>query len=332
LKEKEVLELAVNETPTAQCFFLKGSSEPFIIYPNQIAYVEHLSGDISVLTPVKSVRDYFRCKGITAFHVVRTYALGDVLMLVPIIRALKKEGFKVVLRTSRRWAKVLELLEVDVQFCEGTRFSTDYGVNLDTILERDHYDSVFSVKHRCDIYAEVLEIDAERLDWSLDKEKLPSSPDEDYVLFQSAGSTAIKQLQLQVAEGIIRRFTERGEKIIWLGKERLEYDEFFALVAGAKCLICMDSSPLWVSHFTHTPVIALLGATRESERLVKHPLYPATAKAVAMNRLITPPCESCFEQAKTCGGKFFCMNPDVEKLFAAVWELFTEITKESTHA
>ena len=46
-------------------------------------------------------------------------------------------------------------------------------------------------------------------------------------------------------------------------------EKFFSTIAKAKCLITMDSSPLWISHFTRTPVVVLFGPTRDSERLIR---------------------------------------------------------------
>jgi ADP-heptose:LPS heptosyltransferase len=82
--------------------------------------------------------------------------------------------------------------------------------------------------------------------------------------------------------------------------------ELFSWIAGARCVVTMDSSPLWVSHFTKTPVIAILGPSRPAERLKAHPLYPEGAVAIELNKELK--CEPCFEIAEHCKRKFDCLK------------------------
>jgi len=252
--------------------------------------------------------------------------MGDILMLVPVIRALRKRGYDPFLRTFKSWRPILDLLDIEMKAIEQTFRSADWGINLDGTLEQDHFRSALSKIHRIEIYFMALGMRKmpKRLDWGLDLKKLPKRDIEgDYICFQGAGSTKMKRLPSNSINYIRERFKERGINVVMVGEgNKKSAKELFALIADAKALITMDSAPLWISHFTKTPVVALLGPTRISERLTKHPLYPNRAVGVALNEEIN--CESCFESTKKCNGKMDCLKVRSER----IWELiYSEVEK-----
>ncbi len=102
---------------------------------------------------------------------VRTYALGDILMLLPIIRAMRRElgcdPIKLVCRENfweslRSWDS-----QNDFEFWrwDGGR-TYDYGcdihINLDSCLECDHWGGDESHQHRLVLYGNALGLEVKR--------------------------------------------------------------------------------------------------------------------------------------------------------------------------
>lgn len=321
-----IFKFALNESSTIRSFFTH-SGEPITVYPHQALETLQIHGDLSgVLTPIDSFLKVLDKKKIKRFYIARTYAMGDMLMLVPVIRALRKRGYDPYLRTFKRWRPVLSLLDIEVEAIEQTFRSADWGINLDGTLEQDHFRPILSKIHRVEIYFMALGTRKmpKKLDWGLNLEKLPKVDIEgDYICFQGTGSTKMKRLPPNSISYIRKRFKEKEIRVVAVGEEnRKPIRELFALIAGAKALITMDSSPLWISHFTKTPTIALLGPTRTLERLSKHPLYPERAVGVALNEEIN--CESCFENIRKCKGRMDCLKVRPERIFE---RLYSEVEK-----
>jgi ADP-heptose:LPS heptosyltransferase len=82
--------------------------------------------------------------------------------------------------------------------------------------------------------------------------------------------------------------------------------ELFSIIHGARMVISMDSSPRWVSHFTRTPLTAVLGPSRPEERLSLHPLLKTDVTALRLNEWIK--CKPCFERAVDCNNKVTCFT------------------------
>lgn len=321
-----IFDFALNTTSTIQSFITR-DGEPITVYPHQALETLQIHGDMSdILTPIDSFLNCLDKRKIKRFCIIRTYAMGDILMLVPVIRALRKRGYDPFLRTFKSWRPVLDLLDIETGAIEHPFRFDDWGINLDGTLEQDHFRPKLSKIHRIEIYFMALGMRKvpKKLDWRLNSEKLPKANVEgDYICFQGRGSTVMKQLSLDSINCIKRGFEEKGIHVAMVGEGyKRSIGELFALIAGAKILVTMDSAPLWISHFTKTPVVALLGPTRISERLTKHPLYPDRAVGVALNEEIN--CESCFESTKKCNGKMDCLKVRSER----IWELiYLEVEK-----
>ena len=322
-----IFDFALNTTPTIQSFITRGGV-PITVHPNQALETLQIHGDLSnALTPIDSFLNQLDKRKIKRFCIIRTYALGDVLMLVPVIRALRRRGYDPFMRTIKEWQPVLDLLDIEVEAMEQSfRFVDDWGINLDGTLEQDHFRPTISKIHRIEIYFMALGMRKmpRKLDWRLNLEKLPKTDIKgDYICLQGAGSRKVKQLPLDSINYIRKRFKEKGIDVIMISNEnKMSIKGLFALIASAKTVITMDSASLWISHFTKTPVVVLFGPTRASERLTKHPLYPEKAVGVALNEEIN--CESCFESVKGCGGKIDCLKVKPER----IWELvYPEVEK-----
>jgi len=319
-----IFNFAFNTTATVQSFF-NSAGNPITVQPYQAVDTTLIHGDTSgVLQPIGSFLNILDKKKVKRFYIHRTFALGDILMLVPVVRALRRKGYDPYLRTTRWAMPVLRLLDIEAEAIENNKHPAEgeYGIMLDGTTEQDHSRPKLQGLHRIDIYFKALGIQKmpRNLDWSLDAKRLPRFEPSvgDYVAFQGRGSTYKKALSVGCIYHIKKEFTKRGISVILIGEKSYGILEFFAVIAKAKALITMDSSPLWISHFTKTPTVGLFGPTRANERITKHPLYPKKVKGIALNKEMG--CESCFEAAKKCNDSMACLkviNPD--KIFRLIY-------------
>jgi len=207
-------------------------------------------------------------------------------------------------------------------------------------VERDHDHPQLQKMHRVLTYANGVGLRNEHFwDWNCNLENFPEvNVPEKYIVFQGIGNSSWRGLTTDTIQRLITAFELSDIKVIYIGTHvSLEVDknrtillyqkasltELFSLIAKARCVISMDSSPLWISHFTKTPVIAILGPSRWQERTSLHPLYPEGAITIETNKLIH--CDSCFEQMKDCEQRCDCLhNIDAKILFDM---LYREIKK-----
>jgi len=318
-----IFKFAFNKTSVIQSFFVS-TVNPLTIQPHQAVEVSQIHGDFpDVLQPIDSFIKYLDTRKVKRFYIYRTFALGDILMLVPVIRELRKRGYDPYLKTIR-WAKpVLDLLGIESDILRPHHSSeNEYGIMMDGLVEQDHMRPKLSKIHRVDIYFKALGIEKlpKKLDWSIDLSRLPSSGLKGkYVVLQTAGSTVKKRLSNDARTALIKAFKNDGVHIVTIGEgNALSLEKLFAVIADAKCLITMDSGPLWISHFTKTPVVGIFGPTRPTERITYHPLWPDKVIGVRLNDKMNPPCKSCFENSKNCGDRMDCLKISGDRLYKLI--------------
>jgi len=286
------------------------------------------------LKPVENFMEVVRERDVKTFYLERTFSLGDTLMLIPVYRRLEALGYKPYLRVAKQFCDLLERLEVRYQ-SEEVR-PEGLGVFLNYLLERDHTNKKLQKIPRVQIYFKAIGLPfyQDKLDWDWEPERFPevefSEAKEPFIVFQGKGNTERRGLPNNVIQEVIKRLNRDKISTFYIGQSvplpkasnrftRKAYltstlPELFSWIGKARCLITMDSSPLWVSHFTKTPTIAVLAPSRPEERLVLHPLFPEGATAVEVNKWIK--CPSCFEQSVKCNHKFDCFKVDPERLYS----------------
>lgn len=345
-KRREILKFGLNLNSNSFTFYDR-NSDPIRVASNCAVRLSAFAKPSKYLTPIGSFVNQMKRRGIKKFYLERTSALGDVLMTVPVIRHLKAEGFEPYLRTSRRWLPILEKLEVETQAIELTG-ALNFGILLDGTVELDHVSMKMRKYHRVEIFFKCLGMNTPReLDWSSNFNKFPSVVDtpNPYVVFQGKGTTAKKWLPNATIQCLINRMNDKGINVVYVGnaigrtneciqvnRERnklafMQYNlpQLFSLIAGAKCVVTMDSAPLWISHFTKTPAIAILGPTRAEQRISKHPLYPEGAAALKLYDLVN--CEPCFEAAGKCNHKLHCLYVKPQRMWDNLEPLVTKFWK-----
>jgi len=305
------------------------------------------SGYLHFTKPVKDIYAWLRKNFIQEFFLERTFSLGDLLLLIPVYRAFVRDGFRPYIRTRGQYVELLSKLEVSCESVDVHKTPETPGVFLDYVVERDHTDPKLQKIHRTKIYHDFMGVPyiEKELDWGFKLENFPevSWDDKPYIIFQGRDAVDRRGLSTTVIQDLIYFMNLEGVRVLYIGESlpmlkgiddltRFQFmnstlPELFSWIAGAKMLITMDSSPLWISHYTNTPTVAILGPSRPEERLSLHPLYPEQANAIRLNTWIN--CESCFEQSQKCNHTFKCLknvNTDVlykelRKELMKYWEL-----------
>ncbi len=339
-----LFDFALNTSSISQGFYDKFGNM-FYVPAKWAINKQPISGNWNVLKPIKSFIHEMQSQNIKQFWMERSYAFGDILILISVAQYLKEQfGMDAGICTAQRYTSVIHHMGIRTRRMEGNKEPfEDYGIKLDSILELDH--SVPALQHvpRSFIYLKALGINKfpKAMPWNYNEAAFPAFIElvqkdfqfarKNYIVFQGEGTTQKKQLPRDTIEAICKEFLEMGINVIYVGNhvdicindERLEkaftkytVRQLFTIIRNAKALVCMDSSPLWISHFTKTPVLSILGPTRFRERLSLHPLYPEQASAVQANDIIN--CKSCYEQARACQQRVLCLKSPAEKIFSLI--------------
>jgi hypothetical protein len=330
-----MLKLGLNTTPTRQAFY-STSGACISAEPGQVVNMGITNGWPPGFRRVDSFIKFLESEGSKEFYVQRTFALGDTLMLVPVVRYCEGLGWNVRARVAQEYLNLMSLLNVR---SEVTRYpARGFGILMDWIVEQDVGNPELGRFHRVELYFKALGLDCPspgELDWSCDLSKFSSKVplESEYVVFQGQGSNRRKQLPLESIESILRKLSDSGVVVYYVGGPpeltvrsprvhltgmRFHFEELFPLIACARCLISVDSGPLWISHFTATPTVTILGPSAVRQRLSFHPLYPDATLPIEMNDWIG--CPSCFEGAHACNGQMLCLQSNRERLAEAVLE------------
>ena len=324
--------------------FYNSSQDPVRVPAHCAVRLSAFKNPPACLTSVKSFVNYMIKRGVEKFYLEKTYALGDVLMLVPLVRYLNQLGLHPYIRTAERWTPILDLLDIDYEAVEWVGEPKGFGIQLNNTVELDHRQPKIQKFHRLEIYSKCLGIKVpECLDWSMDYSKFPGAEmKKPYVVFQGKGTTGKKMLPNATIQHLINQMNTKGIKVVYIGNaigktnESVKVDrkknvmlfmryglpKLFSLISDAECVISMDSAPLWISHFTKTPVITILGPTQAEQRITKHPLYPEGAEAVKLYEIVD--CKPCFEAAARCDHKTPCLNVRPERIWQELEPLITK--------
>jgi len=326
--------LGINEAPTTKCFFNENGDsikvEPLAVFDFTRARMP------SCFRPITNFMDEMRALGHTRFYIQRTYALGDVLTGVPVVRWLRSKGWDAFMRVTGSHAELMNLLGVPHVASHVRLDKPAPGLIADWLLERDHTDPRLGAFNRTHIYFKALGIDipTEPLDWSCDLERWPQPTmelPERYVVMAGWGANSRKQLARTSIERVLKALNEQGTHVLYNGgpvnisadphmtlqlAKRLSVPELFHVIARADTLITVDSGPLWIGHFTATPTIAVIGPSHWRQRCMLHPLWPEGVATIQMDEWAG--CKSCTENGRQCAATYRCLHENADKLVSAV--------------
>lgn len=343
----KIFNYGINVSGIDQGFYTDRDNAPIVIPPNGAVDISDLKFVTKAVQPVSSVIEYFKSKEIKRFFLRRTFAMGDMLMLIPIVRYLRTLGFDPTIKTVQRYFNIIRRFNIEIIL---TGFGPDgAGIELDRTVELDHSHQKMQSLHRIDIYLTALGFNKfpKKLDWEYDKRNFPTFEQlegfkfkkKDYVIFQGSGSTKAKTLPKARIEGVINALNKEGVKVVYIGNSiqldlkesemtevacvKYSFLQLFPMFEHAKAAIVMDSGPLWLSHFTKTPIVGIFGPTDPNTRLTYHPLYPKKVRAVETNRHID--CKRCYEAAARCKHTFKCLHIPLDTLFNDLYPKLREV-------
>ena len=321
-----MFKMAINDTQIGQIYSCRMNGSTLRLEHNGVLDTS-LFDDTIGLRPIENFLGEMDKQGIKHFNLHRTFSLGDILTLVPVYRKLVERGYEPYIRTKHIYLDLLARLLVRAVPDRDSKESP--GINLDYIVEKDHYHPKLQKMHRTEIYHRAigLPFKPKELDWSMDLSNFPEYEwdGDPYVIFQGRGAVDRRALQNDVIQDLLLFMNMEKIRVIYIGEPTTELlkmrglegrtkfmfmegsiVDLFSWIAGAKAVISMDSAPLWITYFTNTPVIGILGPGRPQERLGLHPQYPEGAVGIRLNKEIN--CESCFEQSEACSHKYNCIK------------------------
>lgn len=262
-------------------------------------------------------------------HFIRTFALGDILMLFPVARQLRATypNIKTLILQTNAPLHISPFLNA---FNEGVfdrieqvparpdASRWDLQVLFDGLVEQDHFVEWCKTTPRIDLYRKYVELDVkEPVVWSFFTPPLHGDMG---VVFCPAGSNKFKQLPLEHTAYIRDRLVKIYKKVLVAGEfNRVPPEMLLSSLQRAKACVTVDSSLLWMTHFTKTPVVLLTGPSRGKERLAHHPLIPEGVIEISLATEIG--CEPCFQGAARCNGKATCTSGvPVQRLWSLIHE------------
>lgn len=294
----------LNESGRDQVFLIDGFRE---IIPHQYGVTDYfttrfksnpaLSRDMTRFKDFKSASDA-RTDGRAVLY--RSGALGDVLMMFALAGSMNDA---VCSFDRNRFSEFSCRYHPDMD--------NRVGIILDGEVERDHTDFIVPPKHRIDMMADAIGIEAGDVRWELPFVLQDVAMPKLDVLFQCGGSTRMKQLHPSILRPAISRVVTMGFNVGLLG-DRVDFVapkgvedfrgktnllELWALIKNARVLVTHDSGPLWIAHFTKTPSVLLCGPTHSEPRLSKH---PAKTAFIDLSKMVG--CRPCGETGVRCTG------------------------------
>ena len=254
----------------------------------------------------------FRNTDTVVFH--RTYAVGDILMAVPVIRQFKKyyNVRRVVFEFGDTKHNIEPELFPDIECVNLYSGEYDYYVDLENgLLEQDHSLTLgLTDVPRFALYQRFLGLpETTELDFSFveDKSNMLFNPETERVVFLALSSTTpVRKLVPSFIEYLVKYLNFIGYKVMLVDNVPVN-KSFNAIYANGKtnvqqaitnmkyCKFCItiDTGSLWFSHFAKIPTIGIIGSTPKCVRMDYHPLKKqGLALAVDMR--------------KYCGCKYDC--------------------------
>ena len=312
--------------------FYRFDGEPVMLYPRFCVDQSELTALMApCLKEGISLQKQLKRKPDSVVCFRRTYGLGDIVLLTPIFNWFKEEYpfCQIYLVTDRKFLELFRYWDVVMTVCDHNISSIGYDVGyyLDDIVEKDHVGSEDSYKHRLDLYCEFLGIPAlkepvfflpygeNEKNWAEEVVGVLRKIGKPIVVMQAFGSREVKRFSFGKVVKIVEELVKICSLIL-VHDTRVDFErvgminltgvtsvhELVALVDSVDAVVTMDSSVLWIAHCTQTPIIALLGPTREQERLKYHRNY------IVVNLAKMVGCEPCFERMVKCGGMISCME------------------------
>lgn len=293
-----------NKTKTTQIFY--DSLHKIEVPPNSICFLKDSRYDSFTL----SKKDFLQTipQGV---NFVRDSGLGDLLVTLVVSDELRRfYGVKeVYLTIQSNWRssaivrKVADALGIAIT---ATPPPTVPSIILTGLFEFDYSDDYYRGKNRIDILREALFLPTGEKPAAF--EAIPYWAGKKGVVFCSGGRSLIRELPVETARQVEQRLSRRFRSVTHIreGWQFLNEEELWNFIQNARVVVTVDSAPLWIAHFTHTPVVLLTAHRPPKTRLNYHPLWPDGVESIELYRY---GCGSpCYERPSCGGPPFLCLN------------------------
>jgi ADP-heptose:LPS heptosyltransferase len=333
----------LNQSKVLQSITVGGRS--MHLPPRWSISVEGIEAAVSTreVSLIKDVKKVISKNPSLTLGVARRGGLGDVIMLLPVLRVLLElyPSLMLKLYTTSRHAKFLEHTQTDrLEILPDSRIVRDHvdlGISLEGVVEKDHCGrgGQYATMPRHSIFAEVLGILSEvqrqetRQNFSIvttiddvkRAAKMLSGISRPIVGLQVRGNELSRTLPLEQVIELVQLITRLGYAVIpldscMLAKLKGEYvyqfpsaslREVLEIIKRCKFLITMESGLLHMGHVADAPLICFYGPTRVEERGTFHPSFSkGWVIPIKLNELFN--CRPCFMRPVDCGWRYRCIR------------------------
>ncbi len=244
----------------------------------------------------------------------RTFAVGDILMCIPVLRQMKK--YYNIKRVILEYGETRHVIEPqmfpDLECVKTYNGEYDYYIDGENgLLEQDHSLTLgLTEVPRFALYQRFLGLPEDtNLDYSFveDKSKLMFDPVKDRIAYLALySSTYVRRLAPPFIAYIAKYLNFVGYKVLFVdnvpifegidavyahGKTNVQ--QAVTNMKYSKLCITIDTGSLWFSHYAGVPTIVLAGPTPKEVRMTYHPLKK-TGQALGI------------EMRKYCGCDKYC--------------------------
>jgi hypothetical protein len=246
----------------------------------------------------------------------RGHALGDVVMTFPIVNYFKKKGKKVEVRTGTKYSiPGVEFVKDNPKI-----YHEDYDliIDLNWVVERDHYEEDYFAVNRVDIYKEYLNLKDIGNDWSVDFLEVDVDIGGAPIAVQLRGSTAAKNMNIIPLLNELERRKIKFYVIDDLGEYKDSYKSavvnptdvvgLLNVFKNVKAVLTFDSGVLWLSHVTNTPAFVITGPTCGEKLIQRHPNSNTMYYDTKLDYGCKQAPRGCGEGGIECGGNFSCLE------------------------
>jgi len=240
-------------------------------------------------------------------RVKRTHGLGNVILLLPVLRVAAARGRSVELATRPEWLGCVRALapEVDVV---GEAIAAH--MDLDAMTEAIHPD-----RHRTEEFGALLGIAGPYPPLA---HQIPAAWTERFehyrgcVLVAPEAGHPARQWPYDRMRSLCAQLMDSGESVVLVGTkgceslpcradltEQTTVEEVFGLVSLARCVVCMDSGIFHIAKALRTPTVAIFGGV--------DPRFRALPEDLAYVLQADIPCCPC-NKNETCDGRYDCLQ------------------------
>ena len=305
--------------------------------------VGNIAADIVDIGTVESPREMFDGRSDMTFGIARRGGLGDVIMLLPVIRVLMElyPKMRVNFYTTHRHAQFLEHTQTErLRIIDESRIrrgGVDFGMSMEGVVERDHDlpGTKYTTMPRHQIYAEALGVLKEvkkiehQQDFSIevteaDRKKVLAwtrGINRPMALLQVRGNAPTRCLPFDRMVAITEHLVKMGFAVLpsdYVFFSKLKGDHVYQfhgatlrqvleIMRQCKFVITMESGLLHMAHVANAPTICFYGPTRIQERGAFHPSYDkGWVVPIQLDKEVG--CEPCFVTTIKCKGAIPCMR------------------------